>query len=117
MAYAHRTLAAGRWREFSLVEQLGNIGSEVGRALRWRDKDDKLSRGAVDRALELFDFTLEDPRWHGRLKEISRAREVFCDAVFGDNEYQSSPASLERYFLHFAMAARLREGRRAGRTP
>lgn len=106
----HRALSIGKWYELSLAEQLGNIGSEVGRAFRWLDKDNILSRAAADRALELFDLTLHDPRWRGRLKEISRAREVFCDAVFGDNEYKSSPASIEKYFLHFAMAARLRNG-------
>jgi len=35
----HKELAKGRWFQFSLCEQLGNIGSEVNRALRWQDKD------------------------------------------------------------------------------
>jgi len=30
----HRGLASGRWQQLSLVEQLGNVGSEVGRMLR-----------------------------------------------------------------------------------
>jgi hypothetical protein len=30
----HPTLAAGRWFELTLMEQLGNIGCEVGRATR-----------------------------------------------------------------------------------
>jgi len=30
----HAGLAAGRWFELTLMEQLGNIGSEVGRATR-----------------------------------------------------------------------------------
>lgn len=32
----HRGLAEGRWEQLSLVEQLANVGSEVGRMLRWR---------------------------------------------------------------------------------
>lgn len=103
-------LGADRWQELSLAEQLGNIGSEVSRALHWRDKDEDLFRGAVERALELLDLTLGDSRWRGRLKEIARAREVFCDAVLGGKEYQNSLEDLDRYFFHFAMAARLREG-------
>jgi len=61
---------------------------------------------AFDRALELFDLTLEDRRWETRRKEIARAREVFCDYLVGDNEYGSTAASLDSYFLAFAVAAR-----------
>jgi hypothetical protein len=30
-----------RWQALTLAEQLGNIGSEVGRAAKWQGKDDK----------------------------------------------------------------------------
>lgn len=106
MAYLHKNLASGKWQELSLVEQLGNIGSEVSRAFRWQGKDEKLFQKAVERALELFDLTLEDSRWRGRLREIARAREVFCDTVFGDKEYGSTLEDLNRYFLQFGLAAR-----------
>jgi hypothetical protein len=104
----HPDLAAGRWRTLSLAEQLGNVGSEVGRALRAREQGDAgRFAGAFDRALELFDLTLDDPRWKGpRLTEIARAREVTCDFLVGDNLYGSTAASLDAYFLAFAIAAR-----------
>lgn len=102
----HKELASGRWHTLSLAEQMGNIGSEVGRARRAEGKDEARFRGAVDRALELFGLTLADPRWRGRLREIGRAYEVFCDAVLGGAEYGSSLADLERYFMQFAIAAR-----------
>ena len=60
------------WDKFSLIEQMGNIGSEVGRAARLEDKDSSGFAGAANRTLELFD--------------------------------------LERYFMHFATATRLRAG-------
>lgn len=106
MAFLHKELAAGGWFQLSLCEQLGNIGSEVSRAIKWRGKDQKLFDGAVERALELFDLTLADSRWLGRLREIARAREVFCDAVSGGKEYSSSLEDLDRYFMEFALAAR-----------
>ncbi len=104
----HKTLAAGSWQKLSLAEQLGNIGSEVSRARRWQGKDEKSFKGAADRALELFDLTIADPRWSKRLKEIVRSREVFCDAIEGGKEYKSNLSDLDRYFFHFALLARSR---------
>ncbi len=105
--------SAERWRAFSIAEQMGNIGSEVSRAARAQGKDQERFKSAVERALELFDLTLDDPRWRpprwpagGRLTEIARAREVFCDAVEGGRRYGNSLESLIGYFDEFALAAR-----------
>ncbi|MBI2494269.1 MAG: hypothetical protein HYV94_19515 [Candidatus Rokubacteria bacterium] len=103
----HRELAAGRWGQLPLVEQLANVGSEVGRMLRWRGRDDRLMAGAFERALELLDLTLADPRWRDRLREIARARELLCDAAAGGREYGTTLEDLDRYFLAFAVAARI----------
>ena len=102
----HKNAASGHWSDFSLEEQLGNIGTELGRTVKWQGKDEKNFQGAVDRALELFDLTLNDSRWKGRLKEIARTRELFCAAVLGDKEYGTSLEDLNKYFLFFAIAAR-----------
>ena len=77
----HPGLAAGRWQRLSLAEQLANVGAEVGRMRRRRAPEERVA--AFERALELLDLTLADPRWRGRLKEIARAREVLCDAADG----------------------------------
>ena len=103
--FLHKDLAGGRWHQMTLSEQLGNIGSEVSRANLAEGKDKKRFDGAVDRALELFDLTISDSRWRGRLREIGRAREVFCDAVYGGKEYGSSFKNLQNYFDHFALVA------------
>jgi len=103
----HTDLAAGRWHSMSLMEQLGNAGSEVSRALRARSKGNPVrERSALHRFLELMDLTIADPRLRGRRKELCRAREVVCDFFLGDNVYGSTPESLDRYFLAFAKAAR-----------
>jgi hypothetical protein len=102
----HRELAAGRWRQLSLATQLANVGAEVGRILRWQGRDERLAAAAFERALELLDLTLADPRWRTRLREIARARELLCDAVAGGREYGTTLAGLDRYFLAFAVAAR-----------
>jgi hypothetical protein len=56
--------------------------------------------------LELLDLRIADERWKGRRKELTRARELLCDAMFGRKTYGSDLASLDHYFFHFAMAAR-----------
>jgi hypothetical protein len=105
----HAGLAAGRWATLTLSEQLANVGSEVGRAARAKAVGNaQRSIAALDRALELFDLTLADPRWAGRRREICRAREVVCDFVVGDNVYGATLESLDAYFLAFAVAARRR---------
>lgn len=105
MEFQHQSLAAGKWFELSLAEQLGNIGSEVSRVIRARG-DEKRFDAAVSRALELFYLTIRDPRWRKRLKEITRARELFCAAVLGSNEYNTTLEDLDHYFYYFAYAAR-----------
>lgn len=106
MKAQHSELAAGRWYTLSLAEQLGNVGSEVSRALRWREKDKTLFDKSIIRALELLDLTIEDPRWRQRLKEIVRVREFLCGAWLGEIEYGMTLESLDRYFFHFVLAAR-----------
>jgi hypothetical protein len=104
----HPELAAGRWRTLSLAEQLANVGSEVERAIRWWEaKRPERFRGALDRALELFDLTVQDPRWAGhRRREILRVREEFCRLFFDDNPPPDSAPGLQRYFLAFGVLAR-----------
>jgi hypothetical protein len=104
----HSELAAGRWWTLSLTEQLGHVGSEVSRTLRWRTRNARIAQGALQRALELIDLTLADPRYRqhvARLREIARAREVLVDFVAGSNRYRSTTSSLQRYFDAYAVAA------------
>jgi hypothetical protein len=100
----HPGLATGRWQRLSLAEQLANVGAEVGRMRRRGPAKERAA--AFERALELLDLTLADPRWRGRLKEIARAREILCDAADGGREYGATLEELDRYFLDFALVAR-----------
>lgn len=103
----HQSLANGRWQMLSLAAQLGNVGSEVGRALARERTGDTIQRErALERAFELLDMTLADARWRLRLKELARTREVLADYFYGDNFYQSTSGDLDKYFYHFAYAAR-----------
>lgn len=107
MTIRHKNLVAGRWNELSLMEQMGNIGSEISRAINWRGKDQKLCQNAIDRAFELLDLTIADQRWQKQLKEIVRVKELLADAVLGGKEYKTSFEDLNRYFFQFALASRI----------
>ena len=107
MNYKHKSLAAGRWKELSLVEQLANVGSEVGRAINWRKKGKiEYSKRAFERALELLDLTVATLKDVNRLRELLRARELMVDFFVYDNRYHSTTESWQKYFLAFNYAAR-----------
>ena len=112
VTYHHPGLAAGRWQTFSLLFQLANVGSEVGRALRARaDGVPPHQNVAFERSLELLHLTITDPKHRQRLRELCRAREVMCDFFYGDNQYGSIAESLDEYFLEFGIAAQLERGK------
>lgn len=106
MKVIHKELAAGRWYELTLPEQLANIGSEVHRCIIWFNKDEKRFKSAFERALELFDLTLSDRRWKGRYKEICRSREYFCSLMVESEKYENPGDELnflDNYFMQFAV--------------
>lgn len=114
VAAQHRQLEAGRWAEMSFALQMANIGSEVSRALRWKEKmKTERSQKAFYRALELVDFSIEDARHRmgqtGRLRELCRCREELCDYFAGDNDFHTDPARLMRYYDQFAQVTRKNE--------
>lgn len=111
----HKDLAAGRWFTFSLAKQLANVGSEVERTIKWKNKGDvEYSRDACIRALELMDLTIADRKNKKRLKELLRVRYMFGDQYMGINEFNFTDEFWQNYFMYFAYrAADEREQERA----
>lgn len=108
MNFRHKNLAAGRWFELSFMEQMANIGADVGRAISWKNKgDSKYSREAFYRALELLYLTIDDAKNRSRLKELTRLYEVLVDYFAYDNQYSSSDELWCNYFYPFNYAAAL----------
>jgi hypothetical protein len=108
MNFQHQNLAEGAWLKLSLAEQLGNVGSEFGRALNWKQKKQPVYfQKAFDRMLELLDLTINDFRWRkSGIKELCRLREVACAELLDDKELAGNPESLKKYFFQFAAMAR-----------
>ncbi len=97
-----------RWQAQSIFWQMGNIGSEVGRALNAKraGKEADMTT-AFYRGLDLIDATAEEllAQKSPRLKEVLRAREEFSAAILTDK----NDIKLEEYFMNFAIAQRLRQ--------
>ena len=96
------------WARYSIFEQMGNIGSEVGRAIKaHRSGNARREQGAIDRALDLLDATVEylAREKSPRLREVLLAREEFT-RLFYDGTFESDADAIERYFTNYAIAAR-----------
>lgn len=109
MKHIHNDLRNGRWNKLSLVEQMANVGSEIGRTISWKGKNKKNSELAFYRALELLELTLSDMKnkQGGKLKEIARVKEMLVDWYLGSVSYNSTDNQWQKYFLQFNIAARL----------
>ncbi len=107
MSNIFHTKLASRWNSFSILEQMSNVGAEVGRTISWTKKgNEQMAKNALYRALELIDFTIEDPKNKNSLKEILRMRELIVDYFVGDNIYKSNDDDWNKYFYYFNFAAR-----------
>lgn len=102
----HKGLTAQDWFSKSIFEQMANIGSEVFRMIKWKNKNKEDSRLALERALELLDLTLEDKKNRNSLKEIARIREALVDYNY-DNQYSTTDEFWQNYFYAFNYAARI----------
>lgn len=107
MAVHHKNLSRERWAQMSLAEQMANIGSEISRAVHWRNRENQeYCHDAVERALELLALTIDAVTVKSNLKELTRLREAIIDYFYGDNEFASSDVLWQKYFDHFNYAAR-----------
>ena len=103
-----------KWAQLTFFEQMGNISSEVGRAIiAHRNGNELRETRAVDRAIDLFSATadvLKGTQYSYRLKEVLRARDEFL-RLFFDGTFDEDADNIERYFTYFAYIARVSGGR------
>ena len=107
MNFQHKILASGKWNELPLIDQMANVGSEVDRAMKWREKGkNEISMRAFYRALELLSLCKSDSKNKDRLKELCRGYELLVDYFAGDNIYHSTDEQWRKYFYGFNYLAR-----------
>ncbi|CAN5641702.1 hypothetical protein BH23PAT2_BH23PAT2_07310 [soil metagenome] len=93
------------WAKQSVFWQLGNIGSEVGRALAAkRSGNDQRMTSAFYRGMDLINATVDAWTEQGKSAyELLIAREQFAESILTNNIDET----LESYFMQFAIAERL----------
>jgi hypothetical protein len=97
-----------KWISLSIFDQMGNVSSEVGRALSAKRRGDQESQcAAFYRGLDLLDATIEGlvSQKSQKFREVLIAREQFCEAILTEK----NDPKLDAYFTQFAIAARLRQ--------
>jgi hypothetical protein len=101
-----------KWAKMTIFEQMGNIYSEVGRSFNALGRGDlENQNNALYRAIDLFDATAEVliSSKPSRVREVLRAKDQYLEVFFGGADANSvkNIASLDRYFMQYALAARI----------
>jgi hypothetical protein len=99
-----------RWAAMSIFEQMGNIYSEVGRSIIAKQHSKQQDCDyAVIRALDLFDATVDElvKQKSARTKEVLRAKDQYLHAIYDQHTSSEALTSIDRYFMQYAIAARL----------
>ena len=109
MSSNYYQISREQWAKMTINGQMGNIGSEVGRAIIAHRNGNKTREDrAINRAIDLFSATIDalvGTKYSYRLKEVLRAREEFL-RLFFDGTFKTDAESIERYFMNYAFAAR-----------
>jgi hypothetical protein len=107
----HKDLTQERWYQCSIVEQMANIGCDVDRAIRLRNEGNLVySRNAFNRAIELLDFTIADPKNRKRWNELCPLKDHLIDYFVYDNKYATSDEWFQKYFSYFSHIYALQKG-------
>lgn len=105
---SHPELAGGRWAEMPFPLQMGNIGSEISRAIKSKQRGNtERMEHAAARAIELFELSIDcNSDNSARLEELCRGKEEFCDYIFGKNTFNTDPVRMMRYYDQFVSLAK-----------
>lgn len=91
-----------RWSQMSVGMQLANVGGEVNRAIRWKNKKEEQKEiSFYKKAMEFLDLTMKDPKNGKRLGELSECKRELEDFFWGGNTYGNTDDSLMKYYDAF----------------
>ena len=90
------------WFNMPVSEQLQNVGSEVHRAIRWKNRGDRIKAvNFCNKAIEFLRIMQEDPKNIHRTGEFEEGIYELQDYFQGENLYNTSDDVLIRYYDSF----------------
>ena len=94
-----------RWFEMPISLQISNIGSEVSRAIKYKNKNE-IEKAArfCNKAIELLKLSEADPKNAHRKGELDFAIEELEDYFLGENIYGTSDEMLHKYYDAFVLS-------------
>jgi len=108
--YDEKSYREWHFSEKASFEQMGNIYSEVGRSIIAKQQSKQQDCDyAVVRALDLFDATVDDliRQKSPRAREVLRAKDEYLHSIYDQHTEPNAFTDIDRYFMQFAIAARL----------
>ena len=90
------------WFALPFEKQMLNIGSEVSRALRWKNAGNREREvNAAIKAVEIFGLTKMDPKHAKRFLELHDYELTLMDYLFGENERGNTDESIMALYNQF----------------
>ena len=91
-----------RWYSMPVGTQISNIGSEVMRAIRWKNENDiPKMMSFYQKAVELIRLSESDPKNIHRKDELHFCEEELADYFLGENLYGTTEEALIRFYDSF----------------
>ncbi len=105
-----KDLTEERWFRFSFDQQMSNVGSEISRSIKWRGRDEKMSRAYFEMGMELFDATIADSKNQDKKERLLKNREELMN-YFSRKEFShSNDRQWSDYFYTFNYAVAVNRG-------
>jgi hypothetical protein len=93
-----------KWNEFSLAQQMGNIGVEVNRVIKYKDSHSARAQINIKNALKFVDLTIQSLIMNNRIsaaEEVMQSRRLLWSYFFKNDTRAIEPEKLAEYYLSF----------------
>lgn len=90
------------WYKMPIGEQISNVGSEVHRAIRWKNKGDEQKKiNFCKKAIAFLEIMESDPKNKHRKGELDSCIDELEDYFLGENIYQTTDDVLIKFYDAF----------------
>lgn len=90
------------WFAMPLGVQISNVGSEVHRAINWKNRGDVQKRNSFCmKAIEFLELMKKDPKNCYRKGELDCCIDELKDYLLGENIYNTTEEQLIKYYDAF----------------